>query len=367
VKVEAGESLILSWLRHVKGCQIVQLNWKPSVDRWKIHDATISGVIAEEMRQHFLTHHNLSIFAQGDSFQLIRQGEIDVLGLHRTGQGDLNLYGIDSANHTAGLRYSSDRNKNVCCVLKKLVRSAISVHGFFPGIPGEIIFAAPKVDRQSRQMFDSMTPEINEILSRHDLPLTTRVICNQEYATDIIEPVLNCMDEIKDTSELFLRSVQLANFANRARPAVRGRAQRDQVEEDPSRLKIGLHVQETVKRMINKEQIPVDEIERLQRKDYSATTFGLSYPFFGTRDPYASVDAKQNYETNKSRYYVKPYVIGDRSLYLCNYWFDPQRGRFDTWADKMQRLSASHGNEVEDVAGEDVAVVSDLYGVAVGD
>jgi hypothetical protein len=38
MKVEAGESLILSWLRHVVGCQIVQLNWKPSVDRWKLHD-----------------------------------------------------------------------------------------------------------------------------------------------------------------------------------------------------------------------------------------------------------------------------------------------------------------------------------------
>ena len=30
MKIEMGESLFYSWLRHVKECQIVQTNWKPS-------------------------------------------------------------------------------------------------------------------------------------------------------------------------------------------------------------------------------------------------------------------------------------------------------------------------------------------------
>jgi hypothetical protein len=30
MKIEMGESLILSWLKHVKRCQIVQTNWKVS-------------------------------------------------------------------------------------------------------------------------------------------------------------------------------------------------------------------------------------------------------------------------------------------------------------------------------------------------
>ena len=30
MKIEIGESLIYTWLRHVKGCQIVQTNWRPS-------------------------------------------------------------------------------------------------------------------------------------------------------------------------------------------------------------------------------------------------------------------------------------------------------------------------------------------------
>lgn len=35
MKIEMGESLFYSWLRHVKECQIVQTNWTNS-SRWDI-------------------------------------------------------------------------------------------------------------------------------------------------------------------------------------------------------------------------------------------------------------------------------------------------------------------------------------------
>ena len=31
MKIDIGESLVNSYLRHVKGCRIVQQNWKPSI------------------------------------------------------------------------------------------------------------------------------------------------------------------------------------------------------------------------------------------------------------------------------------------------------------------------------------------------
>lgn len=36
MKIEMGESLCASWLRHVKGCQIVQTNWSnsPTWESW---------------------------------------------------------------------------------------------------------------------------------------------------------------------------------------------------------------------------------------------------------------------------------------------------------------------------------------------
>jgi hypothetical protein len=35
MKIEIGESLFYSWLRHVKLCQIVQTNWKASPE-WEL-------------------------------------------------------------------------------------------------------------------------------------------------------------------------------------------------------------------------------------------------------------------------------------------------------------------------------------------
>lgn len=37
MKIEIGESLMISWLRHIKECQIAQTNWKPS-PKWEIND-----------------------------------------------------------------------------------------------------------------------------------------------------------------------------------------------------------------------------------------------------------------------------------------------------------------------------------------
>ena len=36
MKIEIGESLIASWLKHIEKCQVVQLNWKPSTSFWQI-------------------------------------------------------------------------------------------------------------------------------------------------------------------------------------------------------------------------------------------------------------------------------------------------------------------------------------------
>ena len=43
MKIEIGESLIFSWLRHVMGCPIAQTNWKPS-PTWPIRrEAGLAG------------------------------------------------------------------------------------------------------------------------------------------------------------------------------------------------------------------------------------------------------------------------------------------------------------------------------------
>jgi hypothetical protein len=47
MKIEIGESLLLSWLRHIKECQLVQTNWKPS-SKWELkHKETLEKLMQE--------------------------------------------------------------------------------------------------------------------------------------------------------------------------------------------------------------------------------------------------------------------------------------------------------------------------------
>ena len=77
MKVEVGESLIFSWLRHVQGCPIAQTNWKSS-PAWPIrHEANLAADF-EKMREVAEQRLGYEVFERSSFQQFIRQAEIDV-------------------------------------------------------------------------------------------------------------------------------------------------------------------------------------------------------------------------------------------------------------------------------------------------
>jgi hypothetical protein len=79
MKIEIAESLILSWLRHVQGCAVTQLNWKPSPS-WTLADEHALRQEFERIRTLASETIGVPIFKQGEFAQFVRQAEIDVLG-----------------------------------------------------------------------------------------------------------------------------------------------------------------------------------------------------------------------------------------------------------------------------------------------
>lgn len=137
MKIEMGESLILSWLRHIKECQIVQTNWKPSA-KWELCDVeqvdrlkTLSGERFRELYQYDLYKGNSSVL------QIIAQAEIDVVGLNFD-RGETKVYAVDVAFHEAGLNYGS-REETVARVIKKCLRTAMCVYGYLGISSGSIV------------------------------------------------------------------------------------------------------------------------------------------------------------------------------------------------------------------------------------
>ena len=66
MKIEMGESLFYSWLRHVKECQIVQTNWKTS-NQWELQNEDEINKLFIAADKFFFEKYQYKIFKQNGS------------------------------------------------------------------------------------------------------------------------------------------------------------------------------------------------------------------------------------------------------------------------------------------------------------
>ena len=175
MKIEIGESLMLSWLKHIRGCKITQLNWKPS-NKWKKSNEIEVNNLFEELRENF------SVFKQTKKMQLItldqliKQAEIDILGLNIE---NTNYYAIDIAYHENGLKYAKTKTK----VLEKLLRSALVLLLYFDKREGNIIFASPKIGPTLYKNLHKKIEEINDFMKGQRYNYDFQLIANDDFRT----------------------------------------------------------------------------------------------------------------------------------------------------------------------------------------
>ena len=92
MKIEIGESLALSYLKHVKNCVIYQTNWK-APNRWSITNEEVLKAIFEAVRK---SEEFRDISKKSECGQFLKQAEIDALGIDRAGRVDaieIDLHG----------------------------------------------------------------------------------------------------------------------------------------------------------------------------------------------------------------------------------------------------------------------------------
>jgi hypothetical protein len=153
MKIEIAESLIFSWLRHVQGCVVTQMNWKPSPS-WSIADEHALRRRFEHIRTLAGDTIGVPIFKKCDFAQFVRQTEIDVLGLRWEGDpAAMQVFAVDSAFHEGGLLYVS-ADETVGRVLKKLIRAALAVEAYLNAREAVMVFATPKVALPIREAIE---------------------------------------------------------------------------------------------------------------------------------------------------------------------------------------------------------------------
>jgi len=142
---------------------------------------------------------------------LLKQAEVDVLGFKVAPGGIPKLVAVDVAFHSSGLQYG-DKDVTAERVAKKLFRAALVADSCFPGVEAEIIFAAPKVFPATLNVVRKAEEAVREFFQERRRHFTFNVMVNQDFEEKILHPVLALKDDVADTSELFLRAVQMVGM-----------------------------------------------------------------------------------------------------------------------------------------------------------
>ena len=319
MKIEAAESLFLSWLRHVKECQLVQTNWKPS-PQWERRNEEVLEKLMQDSTELFKSKYGYDLYkgTKGVS-QLLRQAEIDVMGI-AFDEGKGKIYAIDVAFHEAGLNYGS-KEETVARVIKKCLRTAMCIFGYFCYADAEIIFASPKINSAVEKEIITAINDMNNTLRQVNINYKIRIIANDDFKEHVFSPLLMVLNDVADTSELFMRSLQLymliggvQNTTPLSKPIVKPLLPTTITDDPFSEMKIGVIARTVFSNVLESGKVPKDEIERMQDKDYSKDTFDIQYP----------VLRKTNNPNSKKpeKYYKKPVSISGKYYFVCSEWYE---------------------------------------------
>lgn len=336
MKIEVGESLCLSWLRHEKGCQLVQTNWKPSINSWGILNEDEVKRLMNRSSEYFRSRYGIEIFKKNTSHrQLLQQAEIDVLGTAMN-EKEQKFYAIDVAFHEQGLNYGS-KEETAKRVVKKIIRTAMCYRAFLNTKKGEILFASPKINKSTMNILVPFMNDIRKIFKDFNYEMGIDLIANGDFKNMVFDPVIKDSTDVADTSELFLRSIQLHNiFASNDKLTSSRRSiirtEQSIVRDVYSDIKIGALVKSKMVKLLKENQIAVDEIERMTTKEYSKQVFNMGIPVLKEVDEERPISEQRIDDRGYGRYWNFTVLSQGKQYLISSQWYEKQnREEFISW------------------------------------
>ena len=305
MKIEIGESLGYSYLRHVKRCWLVQTNWKVS-EHWPRYksDAELETMF-RLMKQKF--DEDGKVFKETkNAGQFLKQGEIDLVGIDL--QGD--VHALEVAFHESGLNYGGGSDNRV---LKKLLRTSMILQAYQrPETKFHISFASPKVNPITQKPLEDVF-----ITLRNEYPeIDWNLITNDDFADEILQKTLEATEIISDSSELFVRAAKLLNLTGiPAAEAGKTRARQTTKKALGTEERLQPIVEDIMKTLLEDHPTLLEDAERdnLTDREYCKRALGLKIGNFALLRQRA--DGRE--VNGHSRYWKRPYAD---KFYVCSEW-----------------------------------------------
>lgn len=316
-------------LKHAKNCKIVQLNWKASNNWDKTYNVSKVTDLYTKISQRF------NVFKQNTGFyQLIKQAEIDVLGLsidEKENNGPY-YYAVDIAYHENGLNYGSSKPATINTILKKLIRSAFILYYFFNVKNGEIIFASPKINPSIYAKLLGQITQLKIFMTAEGFSYNFKLFANDNFYKDILDPLVLASSAISDTSELFMRSFQLINLRENIDKGQKQKKYILNTNAQYNEFKIGATVKFKLNFLFTHNYLSYEEILNLKDKNCSKKVFNLNFPLLVDKK-----DEQKRYDCQGyNRYWSE--IFNDK-YYVCSQWKEDQRSLFEKWYSSIVKES----------------------------
>ncbi|WP_370477207.1 hypothetical protein [Tamlana flava] len=325
MKIEIAESLIYSYLKHVEGCRIVQTNWTTS-GNW-----TVTEYEKERARELFnkvsSSEHFSGIFKNNSFDQLIKQAEIDVLGINTAEE---TIYGIDVAFHSAGLNYGN-KTETALRIVKKIFRTIFIMQSYFDeNEKFNSYFITPKVNPATQVIIEDLMIKANEVINDDNISID--FISNEQFYSVIVDSLLDNINEEHDTTELFSRAIKLMNLDIRKRnltltapkPVIN---RITSSKKEVNGMKIGQFVQHSFRKAFELNLLSDREINELQKPEYSKRVFNSNFEVL--RNKNRPIED----EYGRKRYYAREIFCGN--YHLTSQWIEPQWELLLGWLKKI--------------------------------
>ncbi len=323
MKIEMGESLGASWLKHVRKCVLVQTNWKASPCVEFKHQQEIEELFRNA--QAVFTARGIDVFRKNNTIdQLVGQTECDVIGVALDDQ-KINWEALEVAFHEQGLNYGT-KMETAAKVAAKMFRIALCLYAYMDTKSAVVSFASPKVYPATEEPVREAVKIVKEFFFKNGFDFKFNLILNHEFYKDIMGPVILSGEQVADTNELFLRTTQLMNVFDAVKVCVANAEGIGLVKSDAENSveKIGEKIGEYVRRVLPPvlATLNQEEINELCDPQFCKFTFDLNF---------ALLSKKREPIQGHMRYYATPLTLLNTKFYMTNDWYTKNRGKLDAW------------------------------------
>lgn len=330
MNIDIAESLLVSWLRHERKCQLVQTNWKaPSWGRADDKKIEERMQMAEEFlskaksnAKNFFSGYTSPLFGKQKLNQLIKQVEIDVLGAVWDSEGKFTKIIVgDVAHHSKGVNYYKGHSE--VKVISKMLRTLAAIYAYWGNVEVEVFFAAPRVNPTPRKNICDSADKFSSFLKKNklgEMKIDVALYLQDTFSEEIkgtVHQIISSKD-YTNTAELYMRAYQLwghdqDSLGNKSKIA--------EVEKDKA---IGAFVRsELVKFLTNCNE---ELLEDLCSNEHIRKSLGLPFNLLIKEEILIEKSELRN------RYY-RTIIIdkGKKKYRLCNHWYPKNEKPLKKW------------------------------------